>query len=411
MSRRQKAPGELGKVTPRKLKSGRWQARVEIRDGLGQLVPISATADNEAGAILAIAEKANAVWAGAFIEVTGDTTVEALGSIWINQLRQDGTQPTTIQAYQDSLRTLILARISAYRVSALTPAFCDSYLRTLGAESASKARKARNVLSQMLRIAVLHKVFPANPIREVSRIPSTKPVKLSYDLEQLQVLFRLMSEFQGKNPGRRGGRRTDPQIALDVMRIALGTSARPGEVLAIREEDVQFSDRVLLNINGTIVRVKRENAPKRPDGTPGPLIYRQPYPKNDDQARTVHVPDLAVEPLRRLVSQYRENEFKLLFTTGTGNPIDQNNVRRVIRDFRAVHDEDLRAMGMDPDLLTPKAFRKTAATVVSQEINPEAAQDLLGHWNVVLTKDSYIEPTKVVTAGTAEALDRRFAGL
>lgn len=410
MSRRQKAPGELGKFKPRRLSSGRWQARVEIRDGAGQRVPLSAVADTEAGAILAIAEKANAVWSGAFFEVTPETTIEAVGTIWINQMKEERKQSTSVQSYQTTLRTVVNPEIGAYPISAMTPAFCDRFLRRMHAISASRGKRARHALTELMRIAVLHGVFTHNPVREVSALPAATPVKVTYDTEQVTVLMRLLREFEGANPGRSGGARPNTQLVEDVLRIVLGTSARIGEVLAIRERDVTFGERVTLHINGTLIRTTREHAGVDADGNPNPLLRRQNYPKNKKQDRVVHVPDFAVEPLRRLVAGYRENQYELLFTTANLKPRDGGGVRRILLAFREAHEEDLRAMGIDPDRLTPKAFRKTAATVVSREMDMDAAQDLLGHANRATT-DIYVTPTRVVSHETADALDRQFSAI
>ena len=87
------------------------------------------------------------------------------------------------------------------------------------------------------------------------------------------------------------------------------------------------------------------------------------------------------------------------------------NIRRTIRGFRTQYELELKAMGIDPEMLTPKAFRKTAATVVKEELSLESAQGLLGHSNSMLTDTFYVHTTKLVDPSTAEALARRFSSL
>ena len=106
-----------------------------------------------------------------------------------------------------------------------------------------------------------------------------------------------------------------------IIEVMLGTSARIGEVLAIRKCDVDVTvSPATVRICGTIVS---------PAGKP---TYRQPHPKTQKSTRVVSVPSFAAEVIRqRLVVVGPEAPDHLLFFTRNGTPLTTNNIRRRLR--------------------------------------------------------------------------------
>lgn len=92
-----------------------------------------------------------------------------------------------------------------------------------------------------------------------------------------------------------------------IIEVMLGTSARIGEVLAIRKCDVDATvSPGTVRICGTIVS---------PTGKP---TYRQLHPKTQKSTRVVSVPSFAAEVIRqRLVVVGREGPDHLLFFTSS----------------------------------------------------------------------------------------------
>jgi integrase len=171
-----------------------------------------------------------------------------------------------------------------------------------------------------------------------------------------------------------------------IIEAMLGTSARIGEVLAIRKCDVDVTvSPATVRICGTIVS---------PAGKP---TYRQPHPKSQKSTRVVSVPSFAAEVIRqRLVVVGPEAPDHLLFFTRNGTPLTTNNIRR-----------RLRAVLSDAGIagVTPHAFRRTVATVLDRASGPDLAAELLGHTSSKITKEHYIQPDEAVDPVTAEILE------
>ncbi|MCM3662272.1 site-specific integrase [Georgenia satyanarayanai] len=178
-----------------------------------------------------------------------------------------------------------------------------------------------------------------------------------------------------------------PDGQLDqIIEVMLGTSARIGEVLAIRKCDVDVTvSPATVRFSGTIVS---------PTGKP---THRQPHPKTAKSARTVAVPSFTAEVLReRLVAIADEDAEHLIFFSRNHTPLTTNNVRRRLR---AILDE----AGISG--VTPHSFRRTVATVIDRASGADLAAEMLGHTSSQITKEHYIEPDEKVNPVTAEILE------
>ena len=171
-----------------------------------------------------------------------------------------------------------------------------------------------------------------------------------------------------------------------IIEVMLGTSARIGEVLAIRKCDVDVTvTPAKVRICGTIVS---------PAGKP---THRQHHPKTIKSTRTVSVPSFAAEVLRhRLVALAQEEPDHLIFFSRNHTPLTTNNVRRRLRNILA-------AAGITG--VTPHSFRRTVATVLDRAGGADLAAEMLGHSSAQITKQHYIEPDDNVNPVTAEILE------
>ncbi|WP_228001726.1 tyrosine-type recombinase/integrase [Nocardia australiensis] len=140
--------------------------------------------------------------------------------------------------------------------------------------------------------------------------------------------------------------------------MALGTGARPGEVLAIRWCDLDLAAPVpLLTICGTVIR----------NSTKG--LHRQDWTKTDAGYRTVLLPQFVVDTLRRVKLEATTNELDLVFPDRKGGVREPHNFRRTWRQAR----------GTTFAWITGKTFRKTVATLIAEEYGPAQAASQLGH--------------------------------
>ena len=188
--------------------------------------------------------------------------------------------------------------------------------------------------------------------------------------------------------GPSSGPKPDGQLGA-IVEVMLGTSARIGEVLAIRRRDVDItSPQPSIRIAGTIVS---------PQGAP---TSRQDHPKTAKSRRTVAIPSFTAAAVRRRLVQLTDPSLDaLLFCSRQGTPLMTNNVRRQLR-----HVMDLAGITG----VTPHMFRRTVATAINEHAGIELAAELLGHTDPKITIQHYIRRNDMVNPATADLLDRAF---
>ena len=170
----------------------------------------------------------------------------------------------------------------------------------------------------------------------------------------------------------------------------LGTSARIGEVLAIRRRDLDLTTTpATLRICGTVIS-------ERGVGT-----YRQEHPKTDRSNRVIALPSFTAEALRRRLAIMADHSLDaLVFRSREGTPLTTANVRRQLR--KVLGDAGIEGV-------SPHMFRRTVATVINEQASLNLASELLGHTDPKVTIEHYIRRNEQVNPLTAELLDQAFA--
>lgn len=211
------------------------------------------------------------------------------------------------------------------------------------------------MLRLALGLAVRHEVLPRNPMDHVSRLrrPQTTPNALTPI--EVNVIRNAIAFWEtGLSPT---GPKPDGQLGA-ISEVMLGTSARIGEVLAIRRRDADVvSATPSIRICGTIVAHR------------GEPTSRQDHPKTAKSRRTVAIPSFTAEAVRKRLARRDDPSLDaLLFCNRDGGPLTTNNVRRQLR-----HVLDLSGI----EGVTPHMFRRTVATAISNEAGVDLAAELL----------------------------------
>jgi integrase len=231
-------------------------------------------------------------------------------------------------------------------------------------------------------LAVRYDAIPRNPVPVTSRLRRPKPVVKALSFEEIQHIRAVVADW--RTGDSLPGPRPDGQLGA-IIEVMLGTSARIGEVLALRRCDVNVAGSPpTARICGTIIK---------PKGKP---VQRQDHPKTEASKRRVALPSFAAEAVRKRLAVIAPGEEELLFQTRNGTPLTTNNVRR---QLRAV----LGAMGIEG--VTPHAFRRTVATTIDREAGVDLASAMLGHSSRSITEEHYIEKSDLVDPRTAEVLE------
>jgi integrase len=307
---------------------------------------------------------------------------------WIEDMElEDRLSLTTRQLYERNMRGLVMPAFEHLTLREVGVARCDRFLKQLARDSHSKAKQARVVLRLSLGLAVRHEILPRNPMDHVSRLHReyVPPEALTAaEVDAVRTAIRYWESGLNKT-----GPRPDGQLGA-IVEVMLGTSARIGEVLALRRRDVDVaSSPATVRIAGTIV--SRRDAP----------TTRQDHPKTARSRRVVALPSFAAEALRmRLAKQGRMADDDLVFASRNGTPLTTNNVRRQLRHV-------LGLAGIEG--VTPHMFRRAVATAINEQASVELAAALLGHTDPKITIQHYIRRNEMVDPLTAVLLDRAFS--
>lgn len=390
MSRARLAIGTFGEIGFLEAERGRIIARARFRDWDGKTRLVQVTADTKALAERALKVKLSTrdLFQPTSSELSPDSPFSALVDYWLADIDLEGRlRPSTRRLYERDMRTLVMPAFGNLALREIGVARCDRLLKQLSKGSRSRAKHARVVLGRAFGLAVRHEILPRNPMDNVDRLhgETTTPNALSADeVEKVRVAIVVWERGRAVS-----GPKPDGQLSA-IVEVMLGTSARIGEVLAIRRRDIDITSPVpSIRIAGTVVSNKGE--PTR----------RQDHPKTAKSRRTVAIPTFTAEAVRRRLARHVDaSPDALLFSSREGTPLTTNNVRRQLRRVM-----DLAGI----EGVTPHAFRRTVATAINEQAGVELAAELLGHTDPRITLKHYIRRSEMVDPSTAEMLERAFA--
>jgi len=230
-------------------------------------------------------------------------------------------------------------------------------------------------------------VIPRNPLDGVARLRREPHVPNALTPIEVNAIRAVIAHWEA---GRAiSGPKPDGQLGA-IVEVMLGTSARIGEVLAIRRRDIDLTSATpSIRIAGTIVSRK------------GEPTFRQDHPKTSRSRRVVALPSFAAEAVRKRLAALDDRSMDaLLFQSREGTPLTTANARR---QLRAV----LGAAGIKD--VTPHMFRRTVATAINEQAGVALAAELLGHVDPKITIQHYIRRSEMVNPVTAELLECAFA--
>jgi len=390
MSRQRLTIGTFGEIGYLRAAGGRTVARVRYRDWDGKTRLVQATGDTRKGAEHALKAKLadRSLFQPSFAALTPDSAFSDLVAYWLEELDlEDRPSRTTRQLYERNMRTLVLPSFRNLTLREIGVARCDHFLKQLAKQSYNRAKQARVVLRLAFGLAVRHEVLARNPVDYVSRLHRPLHTPDALTPAEVNAIRAAIAYWEaGRSPS---GPKPDGQLGA-IVEVMLGTSARIGEVLAIRRRDVEVAGAPpSVRIAGTIVSRRGE-----------PTV-RQDHPKTAKSRRTVAIPSFTAEAVRRRLARMKDaSPDALLFSSREGTPLTTNNVRRQLR-----HVMDLAEITG----VTPHKFRRTVATAISEGAGVDLAAELLGHTDPKITIQHYIRRSEMVNPATADLLDRVFA--
>jgi integrase len=241
--------------------------------------------------------------------------------------------------------------------------------------SPSTVHKMHAILHKALSQALKWHMVPRNVTEAVS---PPRPTPKEMRPLTSQEACRLLQEARGNR-----------LEALYVL--AVTTGMRQGELLALRWQDVDIENGVV-SVRRTLTR------------NGGGIEMGEP--KTKKSRRSIRLTPRAVEALEsHLERQLRDmgilgdryEDRGLLFTTGTGGPINPSNLRQ--KSFARLPKEAGLPHIRFHDL------RHTCATLLfAQGTHPKYVQELLGHATIAITLDTYSDVIPGMSDHTARAM-------
>lgn len=381
--------GTHGRITCNRISSRRYCARTRYRDWDGKARIVQCTADSRAAAERLLKHKLSErpLFQPTFTGMSADTSFGALVDYWIEDMEvEERLSRTTRNLYERNMRTLVLPFFDNLSLREIGVSRCDYFIKQLAKQSYNRARQARNVMRLALGLAVRHELIPRNPMDHISRLRRPSREVNSFTPEEISAVRGAIRTWENRKVV--AGPRPDKQLG-QILEVILGTSARIGEVLAIRLCDLDLKSSVpSVRICGTIISRPREET------------HRQDHPKTAKSVRRIALPPFAVTAIReRLRVLTLRGQETLLFSTRNGTPHTTNNIRRRLRDVTT-------KAGIDD--VTPHRFRRAVATAINKAAGIELAAELLGHTDTRITQLHYLPLDEVVDFATAGHLEKAF---
>jgi integrase len=227
---------------------------------------------------------------------------------WLSNVVRARVRASTFASHEALVATYLKPELGAVRLDKLTTFQAQALVRKLTERGLSPrtVRYALAILNGALRKAYKVRLLPWNPMEEVE-LPRQLRRELQVPGEAARA--RLLAELQ-------------PDTLWPLWCLMLTTGLRPGEALALRRADLDFTARTL-TVQRSLSRLKGGR-------------WELTEPKTAQGRRGVPLPSEALEVLRKhqarqtaereSLAEYADDH-GLVFADGLGRPLEWSNVR------------------------------------------------------------------------------------
>lgn len=190
----------------------------------------------------------------------------------------------------------------------------------------------------------------------------------------------------------------------NMIRVALGTGLRSGELRGLLWEDIDFRKREI-SVNKTLVYVRNRET--------GKYVYKYQTPKTKNSIRKIPMQDSVYKALKRQRIQMKEMQMasyewetlegfeNLVFAGENGKPVSDNSFKMTLNGIKNSIDKEREKKAKENGTafkpiphFYPHAFRHTFATRCFEAgIDAKVVQGYLGHYSISITLDLYTHVT------------------
>jgi integrase len=319
---------------------------------------------------------------GRFADPGSRTLAGYLQTDWLPHIATR-VRPRTHLRYSQLIGLHVIPRIGAVRLGKLRPAHVQKVVDGMLAAGLAPRTTAQayRTLFAALRQAVRWELLDVNVAAAIQppRADRTRPT-----VPDAATVTRILE-------AARGSRLHVPLV------LAATTGMRRGEFLALRWGQLDL-DAGLARVVASLQVIAGE--------------FRFMEPKTDRARRTVALPPLTVELLRRHRKEQAERrlmlgeawqDFDLVLDQGDGGPLSPDALSRAF--YRLV-----RTIGL-PGLRLHDLRHAYATTLLKANVHPKVASEALGHSSVSFTMDVYSHVMPGMQEEAAKAIEQALGGL
>lgn len=410
MARPPLALGHHGTITTKR-EDGRWVSRCRVRDFDGVTRRCARWGATKAAAQAALQDELRTRHGDRPETLRPNSRFRDAAGVWLAKTKER-REDSTVGTYEHWLNRVVLPGLGELRLAECDVAILDAWFGRLARErktvaqadgsttekplyAANSRRTIRTIVSGILQQAVLHKAIPSNPIRELERIESPRGHKPAPPRGLTVEERRRLLDYVDNDP---------VSIAADlpdIIRFALGTGLRIGEICAVRWMDINISGlRVFSDGDIRLVPVVAVRQNVYPVRGKGLVVHGG---KTALALRIVPLPAFVVRRLRDRKTSDTTPELPVFAAAARDSNLTYRWPSTLRRSVRAVR------TATDLDWMTPHTWRRTYATLLDDELglSERAKADLLGQSKFL--RDTYVSRGEL-HPDAAVCLDRAFEG-
>lgn len=314
--------------------------------------------------------------------------------------------PKTMETYNYALTGRILPALSHLKMEVISHVHINHFIESLEEDelSTSYIKKYHNILSNIFKLAVRNETIKKNPMEKVDSPSVTYEPGQVYNSEELKKLYHLLNKDENR------------QQVL-IIKMALLTGMRKGEILALQWDDVDFSTNT--------IHVRHSLSYTVQDG------YLLKEPKTKGSNRKVAPPKGFMTELKKHILHKRQEKIgaaemwdssfgDLVFSTSGidlkdkltlfGKPLNLDSPNRWWKRFLdRVNGQLKKEDKLQIKRIRFHDFRHTAATdLINKGANIHSISKRLGHANITTTMNIYGHYLEEADQKIADMLDEDY---